>query len=259
VPDIAKKAHSSPTQVKIALRELEFEDELISEIVPPGHGSKAGGARNTVQYQINVEAIARLLELQPLIKMVVANSTANQTGNSTGETDTHPVTRRLPVGQLDGYTSTNSTATRLGTDHNEPANEPSNQPFLKTAAGRLAQIFGQETGETLPGGTSKKNQALVAEAMKIAPDQVVKLWKHWLNSREKGVDGLNWPLSVFVSELPGLLAATSGSNHESPEETAAMQAQVRQQAAQAKIEIEQQIEEKQAVEDNALANVDKWF
>src|ERR1700730_2041239 len=43
VPDIAKKAHSSPTQVRLALRELEFEDELITEIVRPGHGSKGGG------------------------------------------------------------------------------------------------------------------------------------------------------------------------------------------------------------------------
>jgi hypothetical protein len=130
VPDIAKKAHSSPTQVRLALRELEFEDELISEIVRPGHGSKGGGFQNTVQYRINVDAIARLLELQPLIRMIVANPTGNPTANATGNatgakfnpTGTEP-NPTGPVALPNGYTLPTPTATRWGTDNERPTNE----------------------------------------------------------------------------------------------------------------------------------------
>lgn len=98
VADIAKKAKCGTTQAKLALRELELEDNLISEIIPNGRKPKQGGASWTVQYRINVEGLTRLLELQPLIKKIVGNPTDNPTDNPTGggNNPTEPVA--LPDG-----------------------------------------------------------------------------------------------------------------------------------------------------------------
>jgi hypothetical protein len=76
-------------------------------------------------------------------------------------------------------------------------------------------------------------------------------------------DRHNWteirnPAAVFISQMSDYMNVAKSVEPES-EVVTAMQDQVKRQAAREKIEINQQIEEKHAVEEKVLANTESWF
>jgi hypothetical protein len=183
-------------------------------------GSTAGGSHsNTTRWRINAGKLASYLPKAQADKfnhlLYQSDSTGDTTGDQTGDiVSLARVTPKSMTGDKrasDGCHSAGQPPNTSSPDHASPE-KPTSPISTKTAAGRLSEIFGQQTGKPLPGGTSKRNQELVAEAMEIAPNQVVNLWKHWIST--KNLTGLNWPLGVFVSELPGLTAAYASSERE---------------------------------------------
>jgi hypothetical protein len=67
VDDIAEKSGYSPTQSRAALRELEFHDRLIYEILHHGERNR-GGIGQTKQYWFNVDGLISFLEQQKGLK-----------------------------------------------------------------------------------------------------------------------------------------------------------------------------------------------
>jgi hypothetical protein len=126
--------------------------------------------------------------------------------------DGKPCSNLVETMQQQGGNHADSTAPLPRTTSKEHPNLP--PPTMRQAAGKLAKIFGQKTKKTLTGGDGPRNQKLVAQAIEIAPPgSVMKLFEKWIDQRiaTDSLEGLRFPVGVFVAELPGLIAADDNS------------------------------------------------
>jgi hypothetical protein len=229
VETLADESGWGTSCVRESIRRLEI-DNWVNAI-----GDKRGGTGNSEQYVINDRKILVAHAMQTLedgIQMECLPIAADSNPMPDVAFDSEPTVSRC-------LNPTRGEQTQRVANSNPPpaVGEPTIEPIknlqtnlpTKRAAGALAKIFGQAKGIPLPGGDGTKNQKLVAEAMTLAPNRVVELWKHWLATRD--LTGMKYPLGIFVSELPGLLGADSSSEREYTKgELAAVKAMIDRQA-----------------------------
>ena len=173
-----------------------------------------------------VERTGRKGQRGPAIRKVIAPVSESKTQDS----ENPKLDPRSPKVESESPRLNPESPTAIGL-HTCPTDlpvRPANLPTPKQAAGRLARIYGQAIGKGLPGGCGARNQALAEEAMRIAPGRVENFWELWLDQRD--LTAMKFPLGIFVSELPGLIAADSSSEREyTMEELASFKAMIDRQ------------------------------